>query len=85
MKDKKNLTLKNILMDYLNSYGSDDVYYMFREMTLYGYITREVWGTFNDIVAKLFLNEEEGTYTDIDGKVLYRRNDFTGYFDKVTC
>lgn len=85
MKDKKNLTLKNILMDYLNSYGSDEVYYMFREMTLHGYISKNIWATFNDIVSKLFLNEEEGTYTDIDGKVLYRRNDFTGYFDKVAC
>lgn len=85
MENVKRLTLKNMITDYLNSYASDEIYNQLRAFVLLGYISRNTWVTFNDIVAGLYLDEENEIYKDDYGVVRYRRNEKTGYFEKVAC
>ena len=85
MENVKRLTLKNMIADYLNSYASDEIYKQLLGNVLLGYISRNTWTSFNDIVAGLYLDEENGIYKDDYGIVRYRRNEKTGYFEKVAC
>ena len=83
----KALNVKNLVEAFINLWGNKesekDFWDALYEIRNQGFLDNYTLNTFSDKIADLYCFEDERVWKNGDGKVVYRCNETTGYFEKV--
>ena len=83
----KALNTKNLVEAFINLWGDkrseEDFWTALYEMRNQGFLDTYTLNSFSDKVADLYCDEAERVWKNGNGKVVYKCNETTGYFEKA--